>query len=79
MDNEDRADDRRRLAARATQIEELITHQQQTIHDLNDAILLQEKRISALETRLEHMATQMVSLSETVSDNTDEEPPPPHY
>ena len=69
-----------RLAARLTELEELLTHQQRTIQDLNDVAVQQNKRLTGLETRLEQMARQVASLVDSITDeDTPEEEPPPHY
>lgn len=62
-------------------LEELVTHFERTIHDLNDALLGQQQQITALERRV----TQLVAELASVADKTPEPPrrleddKPPHY
>ncbi len=69
-----------RLAVRLTELEELFTHQQRTIQDLDDVAVQQNKRLTGLETRLEQAARQVASLVDSIAEeDTAEEEPPPHY
>ena len=64
---------------RIIELEIQFTHQDDTIADLNEVILSQQKTIDNLESRLLKIesAIKMVSLS-NIKDSS-EESPPPHY
>ena len=68
------------LAARVTELEELFTHQQQTVKDLNLVVTEQYRKIDLLESRLRGMAEKMSTLSEPEAERrTLEDDKPPHY
>jgi len=65
-----------RLAARVTELEELFTHFERTVQDLNEVVLGVQNRLDTLEKRLEKLS----KISESGADARslpDERPP--HY
>lgn len=63
-------------------IEELeiqLIHQEDTISDLNDVILSQQKTIASHESRLLKMESAINSVSLSNIKDPSEESPPPHY
>ena len=64
---------------RITELEIQFTHQKETIADLNDVILTQQKNIDSLESRLLKMESEIKRASSSNIVDPSEEPPPPHY
>lgn len=64
---------------RITALEELISYQEQTIADLNDVILDQQKTIQRLERRLSRMEEKIKEICISDIKDSSEESPPPHY
>jgi len=63
---------------RITELEIQFTHQDNTIADLNDVILSQQKTIDNLESRLLKIESAIKSGLSNIKDSS-EESPPPHY
>jgi len=64
---------------RTTELEIKFAQQEDTIAELNDVILSQQKIIDGFESRLLKMESELKSLSVSNSTDPSEEPPPPHY
>ena len=64
---------------RITELEIQFTHQKETIADLNDVILTQQKNIDSLESRLLKMESEIKSSSLSNIKDASDESPPPHY
>ena len=63
---------------RLTDLEIQLTHQEDTIDQLNRVVAEQEQRLSRLELSLQQLTTEHRELKEGLSpDVTDQ--PPPHY
>ena len=62
---------------RVTELEKLYAFHEQTIADLNEVIVDQQKRIETLETVLKNLQAQ-VTAGDLVKKQEDETPPP-HY
>lgn len=56
-----------------------IAYQEQTIAQLNDAIVAQQRRLDELEARYQALRGQLESLAESGGTSTDVPEPPPHY
>ncbi len=70
----------KQLLARITQLEELLTHLQQTTQDLNEVVIQQQRRSDQIEQELARLTERVRVISESKandSDVTDERPP--HY
>jgi len=67
------------MEARITELEIKFAHQEDTIADLNDVIISQQKAIDSLESRLVKMEAEIKCASLPNIKNSSEEPPPPHY
>lgn len=65
-----------------TDIEQLqmkVSFQEDSIEELNKALIQQQKQLEDLQFRISHLVSKVTSL-ETPNRITDEiEPPPPHY
>jgi|GEM_PF-3898118 len=69
-----------RLSARATELEEMCTHMQQTVGVMDQVILEQQKRVEVLEANLVKLADEVhVMASPGVQTSPIEEERPPHY
>ena len=69
-----------RLDARITKLEELLTHLQRTVEDLNGAILQVQKRLDALASEAARLGREVLSLSDTGEEiRSPAEERPPHY
>lgn len=65
---------------RIVALEEKLAYQEHTIHELNDALVGQQRRIDQLEARCHALQQRVAGLAERLSDDGGrEEPPPPHY
>ena len=69
-----------RLAARVTELEELLTHFERTVQDLNEVLLQVQNRLDTLERRLEKLS----KIEEARGGSVGEAPSihderPPHY
>ncbi len=64
---------------RITELEIQLTHQENTIADLNDVILSQQKIIDSLESRFLKIESEVKSGSVSNIKDPSEESPPPHY
>ena len=57
-------------------LQEIVSHQEQEIERLSDALIAQQKQIDLLKAHMARMETQ---LQEQGIRRPDEETPPPHY
>ena len=60
-------------------LEEQVSYQDQTISDLNQVILEQQKHIDRLELRLIRLEEKLKELTISNIKDISEESPPPHY
>jgi SlyX protein len=67
------------IEERITELEIQFTHQENTIADLNDVILSQQKTIDSLESRLLKIESAIKSVSLSNIKDPSEESSPPHY
>jgi len=68
------------LAARVTELEELSTHQERTVQQLNEVILQQERRLAETEAALKRLAEKFETLSTSAdTPRSLEDERPPHY
>ncbi len=65
--------------SRITELEIRFTHQEKMMDELNGVILSQQKSIENLLNRQTQMDALLEQLTAQAGDNTDIEPPPPHY
>lgn len=66
------------LEHRLVELETKISFQEQTIEDLNSALVEQHKDITKLSRIVENLASQVERIEDLNNPNTPE-PPPPHY
>jgi uncharacterized coiled-coil protein SlyX len=72
--------DRLALAERLTKLEELFTHLQQTVLDLNQVLIAQSRRVDALEAKLGQVASSVAERAAEPERPFDPEAErPPHY
>ncbi len=68
------------LESKITDLECKLAFQEDTVDQLNDTVIQQQKQIETLVNYLQKMQAQITSLQE---DNSvmpvEQEPPPPHY
>ena len=70
----------KQLLARITQLEELLTHLQQTTQDLSEVVIQQQRRSDQIEQELARLTERVRVFSETEAENTDvTDERPPHY
>ena len=62
------------LQERVNKLEMILSYQDQTLEDLNEVVLAQQKQIDALEKELKKFQNTLMSLGEEVDNR-----PPPHY
>ena len=68
------------LGARVVQLEMLLTHFEHLLDELNGVIVGQEKRIAALEGRLEGLRTELAGVRGALTEERKpEDEKPPHY
>ena len=63
---------------RLTELEERLEHQDDTITQLNDALINQQQRIDSLETELQEVKYTLISVTE-IRRPLDPNERPPHY
>ena len=63
---------------RLTELEERLEHQDDTITQLNDALINQQQRIDSLETKLQEVRSTLLSVTE-IRQPLDPDEQPPHY
>ena len=69
-----------RLAARVTELEELFTHFERIVQDLNEVLLQVQNRLDTLESRLENLSKIVESRGESVAEDASiHDERPPHY
>lgn len=64
------------------EIEELqmkVAFQENTIEELNEALIAQQKQIDALNFKMKHVTNKLKELSVSNLVSQQDEPPPPHY
>lgn len=67
------------MERRLDDLEAHITHQDATIHDLNEVVLQQWNEIKALTEKIVRMEGKLQSVEEMGTGNEAPESPPPHY
>ncbi len=74
-------DEPQTLETRVTELEELLTHQQRTLEQLNEVVLEQERRLKAIQASMLDLNNELTEVSEWVAENrpTENEETPPHY
>ena len=63
---------------RLTELEERLEHQDDTIMQLNDALINQQQRIDSLETELQEVKATLLAVTE-IRQPIDPDERPPHY
>ena len=63
---------------RLTELEERLEHQDDTITQLNDALINQQQRIDSLETKLQEVKSTLLAVNE-IRQPLDPDERPPHY
>ncbi len=68
------------LEPRLVAVEELMTHLDRVLQDLNEVVLNQQQRLERLETRWSRLANELEIVSQRVDEpRTLEDDKPPHY
>lgn len=67
------------IGQRLDDLEAHITHQDATIHDLNEVVLQQWNEIKALTDKIGRLEGKLQSVEEMGAGDATPEPPPPHY
>ncbi|MAN45400.1 MAG: SlyX family protein [Alphaproteobacteria bacterium] len=65
--------------SRLDELEMRVVHQDQTIEDLNAAIMAQWKLIERLERRVERLAERVADAEQSAGQAAPVDRPPPHY
>lgn len=73
------ADAPRDLAARLVELETRVAFQDQTMQELNEAVIRQQHEIDRLTRELEALRERLRGLAPSPVVPPDEETPPPHY
>lgn len=71
--------DDKALIARLDALETSLAYQEQTIEDLNAALVGQEKEMAQLRRDVARMTEQLSSIGGHPALASNDEPPPPHY
>ena len=64
---------------RLTNIEIKLTHQEDTVEELNKVVCQQQKKIDHLEAICEALIRHVKELSDTAAEQRSTNEPPPHY
>ena len=64
---------------RLTNIEIKLTHQEDTVEELNKVVCQQQKKIDHLEAICEALIRHVKELSDTAAEQRGTNEPPPHY
>ncbi len=67
------------LAARVVELESRVAFQDQTMQELNETIIHQQREIDRLTRELETLRERLRGLAPSPVVSPDEETPPPHY
>jgi uncharacterized coiled-coil protein SlyX len=68
------------LADRLVRLETVVTHLEQTIQDLDEAVLLQAKQLEAAKGRIEQLTHQLSQVKDSAAElRKPEDEKPPHY
>ncbi len=67
------------LTSRLIDMEIRLTHQEDTISQLNDAVILQQQQIDKLSNELSLARRRLNELDVSTGMPPQNEPPPPHY
>ncbi len=68
-----------KLENRVEELEMKLTFQEQTIEELNSALIQQQIDFRKITRMLENVASQIENISQDGQASKDVEPPPPHY
>jgi len=69
----------RDLAARVVELETRVAFQDQTVQELNETVIRQQREIDNLTRELETLRGRLRGLAPSPVVPPDEETPPPHY
>ncbi len=69
----------RDLAARVVELETRVAFQDQTVQELNETVIRQQREIDNLTRELETLRGRLRALTPSPVVPPDEETPPPHY
>ncbi|MFQ3218493.1 MAG: SlyX protein [Paraglaciecola sp.] len=61
------------------QLQMKVSFQEDTIEELNTALIQQQKQLEVLQFTISHLVNKVNTLQTPNSGNEDSEPPPPHY
>ncbi|MFT6896721.1 MAG: SlyX protein [Paraglaciecola sp.] len=67
------------IEADIEQLQMKVSFQEDTIEELNSALIQQQKQLEVLQFTISHLVNKVNTLQTPNSGNEDNEPPPPHY
>jgi SlyX protein len=67
------------MESRLTDLEIHVMHQENTIQELNDVVMEQQRMISLLLKEIQSIKDQLKALDPSINRLLSEEEPPPHY
>lgn len=71
--------DSEQLAARVVELETRLAFQDDTLHQLNDALLVQQRTVEQLRRELAALTDRLRGFDPSPVGRREDEPPPPHY
>lgn len=67
------------MEQRLIELETKLAFQETTLHELNDIVAAQQKKIDILQAAIQELHERMRSMGEETVRDLSEETPPPHY
>jgi SlyX protein len=67
------------IEADIEQLQMKVSFQEDTIEELNSALIQQQKQLEGLQFTISHLVNKVNTLETPNGGNGDSEPPPPHY
>ena len=67
------------IQADIEQLQMKVSFQEDTIEELNSALIQQQKQLEDLQFKISHLVNKVNTLETPNSGSDDSEPPPPHY
>ena len=71
--------DTNELKHRVVELETRVAFQEQTISDLSDVIVRQQAELDHVGQTMQRLAGRMATFEEFRGEDSEPEPPPPHY
>jgi len=67
------------MVQRITELETRLAFQDDTLNQLNEVVIQQQRQIELLQQRMQHMQGQLKNLTPSNLASEADETPPPHY